>query len=269
MTSGLKIQEISIGSGLEAIPGKVVVVHFKGFLNRGEEILNTYAKNKPVHIELGKRQAIAGLELGIEGMKQGGKRELTVSPHLAYGKSGLPGSIPADAVIRFEVELLEVREPGVVKPEDFPPGKVISILKTGQTATSEARWQLGLNESGQAGISITKPPPSGATWRHMRAHEVPLSLSKPEIDSLIREIISFPQRFPGEVISPDDIGMDTSEKANSIPRHSKTDVACVSVTIWERGSYESFHLSEESPSLRDSQFYKLAMDAISKHSEKQ
>ena len=69
MPSGVKIKEISVGTGAIAEPGKVVVIHYRIYLNRGEEISSTYSAGRPAHIHLGKREAIAGLEQGIEGMR--------------------------------------------------------------------------------------------------------------------------------------------------------------------------------------------------------
>jgi hypothetical protein len=67
-----------------------------------------------------------------------------VSPHLAYGEQGVPGKIPANAVIRFEVDLLEVREQGVVHPEDYPAGKQLLVVRPGEAARNLPRWQFGL-----------------------------------------------------------------------------------------------------------------------------
>jgi peptidylprolyl isomerase len=104
MHSGIKIKEIMVGTGVIAERGMVAVAHIRGFLHRGEECYNTYKQGQPARIDLSKRESIAGLQKGIEGMRAGGRRELIVSPHLAYGEKGLPGLIPPNAVIRFEVD---------------------------------------------------------------------------------------------------------------------------------------------------------------------
>src|SRR3954471_5027338 len=108
MPSGIKIKEITVGNGRIAERGKVGIAHIRGFLNGGEEFCNTYEQGQPMRIDLSSREQIAGLRKGIEGMRAGGRRELRVSPHLAYGVEGIPGRIPPNAVIRFEVDLLEV-----------------------------------------------------------------------------------------------------------------------------------------------------------------
>jgi len=134
MPSGIKIKDLAVGAGAEAERGKIVVAHIKGYLPRGEECYNTHTQGKPAVIDLKKREAIAGLRKGIEGMRVGGRRELVVSPHLAYGKEGVPGVIPPNAAIRFEVELLEVRDAGAHYPDDYRPGKQLLVFRPGEAA---------------------------------------------------------------------------------------------------------------------------------------
>ncbi len=107
--SGLKIRDTLEGTGRVAQRGELVSIHFRCFLNKGEICGSSYDEGKPYKFVLGKRQAIAGFEYGVEGMKVGGMRELVISPHLAYRDKPV-GSIPANSVLRFEVELIEVRE---------------------------------------------------------------------------------------------------------------------------------------------------------------
>lgn len=101
--SGLRIEDVTVGTGAVAERGKVVVLRWQGTLNRGEHF-----GSGTETIRLGQRRVIAGLERGVEGMRVGGKRRLRVSPHLAYRDQTVRG-IPANAVLNFEVELLEVR----------------------------------------------------------------------------------------------------------------------------------------------------------------
>jgi len=109
--SGLKIKQLAEGTGMQAERGMQVAIHFRCFLNRGEEIENTYDSNEPYRFQIGKRQAIAGVEYGVEGMQVGERRELIVSPHLAYGDQSV-NQIPPNAVLRFEIELIDVK-PGI------------------------------------------------------------------------------------------------------------------------------------------------------------
>jgi FKBP-type peptidyl-prolyl cis-trans isomerase FkpA len=86
--------------------GDAVTVRYSGYLNRGD----AFQTDVTTDIILGERRVIAGLEHGIEGMKVGGIRTVRVSPHLAYRDAGVPGVVPPNAVLVFEVELLAIRD---------------------------------------------------------------------------------------------------------------------------------------------------------------
>lgn len=123
MRKGIKIEEIAIGTGELAERRHSVVVNLRIFLSRGEELRSDHDPLYPRQvIDLHKRETIAGVRYGIEGMRVGGKRSFTISPHLAYGKDGVNHVIPPHASLRCEVELLEVRKGGARSHNDFPPG---------------------------------------------------------------------------------------------------------------------------------------------------
>jgi len=84
--------------------GCTVRVRLSGFLHRGEQIQT----DEVFTIALGRRDFIAGLEYGIEGMRVGGHRRLRIGPHLAYREAGVPGKIPPNALLIYDVELLAV-----------------------------------------------------------------------------------------------------------------------------------------------------------------
>lgn len=105
--SGLKIEDLVVGTGVEAVKGSTVSVHIVCKLNRGDVVRSSYEDGKPDTFCIGRRDVIAGLEKGIIGMCVGGKRRLQVSPHLAYHDIGATG-IPPNAVLIFEVELIDV-----------------------------------------------------------------------------------------------------------------------------------------------------------------
>ncbi len=257
MPSGIKIKDTIIGTGLVATRGKQVVVHARGFLRRGDVIADTRKDGRPWKIELGKRDCIAGLHQGIEGMRVGGHRELIISPHLAYGAEGVPGSIPPNAVVRFEVELLEVREPGVMKPEDYPPGKHLYYFAPGEISRNRPQIQFGLEEHGRCGVTMNIPP-TGMTWRYARSRSVEQRLDAGEVATLFQEVASLPQQFPEACLSNDELWADASEKANSITRDSKTNTACVTLGISERGVFLChYSIRENEPVLLNSNIFKL------------
>ena len=107
MPEGVKLQELRVGDGDVAERSTIATVCYEGNLKRGERICGGTET-----IDLSRRETIAGLRYGIVGMRVGGVRRITVSPHLAYGDRGVPGLIPPNAVLIFEVELLDARSAG-------------------------------------------------------------------------------------------------------------------------------------------------------------
>jgi FKBP-type peptidyl-prolyl cis-trans isomerase FkpA len=107
--SGLIIDDITLGEGEAAAAGQSVTVHYTGWLTDGSKFDSSKDRNDPFVFGLGQRQVIAGWDEGVQGMKVGGKRKLTIPPALGYGARGAGGVIPPNATLVFEVELLGVR----------------------------------------------------------------------------------------------------------------------------------------------------------------
>jgi FKBP-type peptidyl-prolyl cis-trans isomerase FkpA len=101
-------EDLVIGKGASAAAGDDVVVHYVGWLEGGQQFDSSRARRDPLDFALGAGDVIKGWDQGIEGMKQGGKRKLTIPPALAYGEHGCGGVIPPHATLVFEVELLEI-----------------------------------------------------------------------------------------------------------------------------------------------------------------
>ena len=104
------IEQISEGQGAEAVAFAVVDVHYTGRLENGDVFDSSVTRGEPIRFTLGAGQVIPGWDLGIAGMKTGGRRVLTIPPELAYGKRGAGSAIPPDATLVFEVELVAVVE---------------------------------------------------------------------------------------------------------------------------------------------------------------
>ncbi len=105
--AGLKIEDIEVGTGQEAATGMTVEVHYTGWLTNGFKFDSSLDRGQPFSFGLGLRQVIKGWDQGVVGMKEGGKRRLTIPPELGYGSREM-GSIPANSTLIFEVELLKV-----------------------------------------------------------------------------------------------------------------------------------------------------------------
>lgn len=110
--SGLQTQDLTCGQGDEAVSGATVSVHYVGTLEDGEKFDSSRDRGQPFQFTLGSGQVIPGWDEGIQGMKVGGVRKLTIPPELGYGEMGSPPVIPPNATLVFEVELLEVARPG-------------------------------------------------------------------------------------------------------------------------------------------------------------
>jgi FKBP-type peptidyl-prolyl cis-trans isomerase FkpA len=104
--SGLVIEEVLVGNGAEARAGQMVSVHYTGWLTDGSKFDSSKDRNEPFEFPLGARHVIAGWDEGVQGMKVGGTRKLTIPPQLGYGARGAGGVIPPNATLVFEVELL-------------------------------------------------------------------------------------------------------------------------------------------------------------------
>jgi FKBP-type peptidyl-prolyl cis-trans isomerase FkpA len=105
--SGLVIEDLVVGSGAQVQNGDTVSVNYTGWLEDGTKFDSSYDRNQSFEFKLGTKAVIAGWDQGIAGMQVGGKRKLTIPPELAYGSQGIPGVIPPNATLVFEVELLE------------------------------------------------------------------------------------------------------------------------------------------------------------------
>ena len=107
--SGLIIEDIVEGTGAEAVANRYVFVHYTGWLTNGSKFDSSKDRGEPFAFPLGQRHVIAGWDEGVQGMKVGGTRKLTIPPQLGYGARGAGGVIPPNATLVFEVELLEVK----------------------------------------------------------------------------------------------------------------------------------------------------------------
>ena len=104
------------GAGAEAVAGKVVIVHYTGWLydpkapdQKGKQFDSSVGRPTPFSFLIGRGKVIKGWDEGVAGMKVGGKRTLVIPPAMGYGARGAGGVIPPNATLVFDVELLEVK----------------------------------------------------------------------------------------------------------------------------------------------------------------
>jgi peptidylprolyl isomerase len=105
--SKFKSEDTSLGTGEEVHSGDYITIHYKGTLENGQVFDSSYERGSPFNCRIGVGDVIAGWDMGVIGMKPGGKRKLTIPPQLAYGDNSV-GSIPAGSTLIFEVELISI-----------------------------------------------------------------------------------------------------------------------------------------------------------------
>ncbi len=101
-------EDTKVGKGAAAKKGDSVKVHYTGTLMDGTKFDSSVDRKEPFEFTLGEGSVIRGWDEGVVGMKVGGKRELTIPSDMAYGKAGRPPTIPPNAPLKFEIELLEL-----------------------------------------------------------------------------------------------------------------------------------------------------------------
>ena len=156
---GLVIKDLSPGTGEEAVLHASVKVHYTGRLLDGTKFDSSLDRNEPFGFTIGFQQVIQGWELGVVGMRVGGKRELTIPPELAYGDRAAGELIPANSTLKFEIELLEVQGPGY---GNVQPDGLAQLQKDGSKLVDirdRAEWE----ETGviEGAILLTAFAPSG------------------------------------------------------------------------------------------------------------
>jgi FKBP-type peptidyl-prolyl cis-trans isomerase FkpA len=107
--SGLRFVDVAKGQGEEASAGRVATVHYTGWLTDGKKFDSSRDRGEPFSFAIGAQQVIAGWDEGVAGMRVGGRRKLVIPPDLGYGAAGAPPDIPPNAVLVFDVELMDVK----------------------------------------------------------------------------------------------------------------------------------------------------------------
>ncbi len=102
-------ENLIAGTGPAAKTGDQVAVQYVGVLrDTGKEFDSSWKRNQPFNLQLGAGQVIKGWDKGLVGMKAGGRRRLTIPPELAYGATGQPPTIPANAALVFDVDMTTI-----------------------------------------------------------------------------------------------------------------------------------------------------------------
>lgn len=108
MSDELVVTDILPGDGKEVVKGALITTHYTGFLPDGSVFDSSHERGKPFQCVIGTGRVIKGWDIGLMGMKVGGKRNLFVPAHLAYGERQMGAHIKPNSDLTFEIELLEV-----------------------------------------------------------------------------------------------------------------------------------------------------------------
>ena len=154
----LKITVNQNGSGDSAETGMSVSVHYTGKLEDGTVFDSSIPRGQPFTFTLGAGQVIKGWDLGVEGMKLGEKRSLVIPPHLGYGIRGAGATIPPNATLIFDIELLEVTMPITLR--DLSPNDFIDAQENGGIVIDirrEEEWkETGILQGSNTITAFTK-----------------------------------------------------------------------------------------------------------------
>jgi len=236
---GVEIEDLIVGTGDEATKDSVVAVSLREFLRRGDEVSPSPLFGTKHVIDLGRRECMAGLRYGIPGMRVGGIRQITISPHLAYGEAGIPGRIPANALLRCRVELLEIRQHSALLPQDWLPGKSMMISAPLGANGKQSDWQLSVHEDGTVWLTFAQGSrdnqQENKSWK-----QIPIRLEAVKSAELIREAINLPKEMPRDCVTWNSGVIDRKN--------------CMVIEVRESGLTVLLIGVQESPAFRDSAF---------------
>lgn len=134
------------------------------------------------------------------------------------------------------MELIDVREAGVRKPEDYPPGKHLLVIHPGEAARHQPRWQFGLGEDGCWGIMFTHPIP-GMPWRHARHSHMEGRIDSESVRSMFDAALALRRLFPGDCRHNEELWSDMTERGNAITRDRAANTLCLAIGVLERGQW--------------------------------
>jgi FKBP-type peptidyl-prolyl cis-trans isomerase len=119
--SGLQYAELAVGKGPTPHEGQVIILHFAGWMDDGTQFEDTRKRGRAFGFPLGSGQVIKGMDEAVRTMRAGGKRRLVVPSQLAYGEKGVPGLVPPNAKLTFDIELLRISDEPMPTPYLPPP----------------------------------------------------------------------------------------------------------------------------------------------------
>jgi len=264
MTKGIEIKDLVVGTGAEATKESIVAVNVREFLRRGDDINHSPLFGTRRVIRLVQRECIAGLRYGIPGMRVGGRREIVISPHLAYGEKGIPGKIPANALLRCEVELLEIREHGGLLPQDWLPRQVLMLRRCRPEDDQQLGWTFIVNEGGDSLLSFEQADPANQQ-QQPRWSQISILLNAEESAELIRQALDLQKQIPADCVDWNS-GFIDMQKGSSVIKDSRDGARCMVLQVLESGrGICLIGVHEGSPEFLESPFYRTIERLIRPH----
>jgi hypothetical protein len=234
MTKEIEIKDLIVGTGAEATKQSIVVANIREFLRRGDEVSQPPLFGAHQHsIDLRRRDCIAGLLKGIPGIGVVGMREIIISPHLAYGEAGIPGRIPANALLRCEVELIGIREHGGLLPGDWVPGKILMLSHYRDANEEQMNWSFTLQESGNSSFIYFSQRLQDNHQKKQVVSQIPIRLEAEHSERLIRQAMDLPDEMAENCVAWDSGFIDNT--GGAVIRDNRTGACCMVVQVMEGG----------------------------------
>ena len=169
---GLLIADTVPGTGAEAVAGQPVTVHYTGWLHdpaapngRGKKFDSSKDRGEPFEFDLGAGRVIQGWDQGVQGMKVGGTRVLTIPPELGYGARGAGGVIPPNATLVFEVELLAEPERVPLQYDDVVEGSGAEAVAGQRVSVHYTGWLFDPSKADGRGKKFDSSKDRGQPFR--------------------------------------------------------------------------------------------------------
>ena len=169
---GLLIDDTVPGTGAEAKAGQPVTVHYTGWLHdpaapngRGKKFDSSKDRGEPFEFDLGAGRVIQGWDQGVQGMKVGGTRVLTIPPELGYGARGAGGVIPPNATLVFEVELLAEPERVPLQYDDVVEGSGAEAVAGQRVSVHYTGWLFDPSKADGRGKKFDSSKDRGQPFR--------------------------------------------------------------------------------------------------------
>jgi len=169
---GLLIDDTVPGTGAEAVAGQPVTVHYTGWLHdpaapngRGKKFDSSKDRGEPFEFDLGAGRVIQGWDQGVQGMKVGGTRVLTIPPELGYGARGAGGVIPPNATLVFEVELLAEPERVPLQYDDVVEGNGAEAVAGQRVSVHYTGWLFDPSKADGRGKKFDSSKDRGQPFR--------------------------------------------------------------------------------------------------------